>query len=207
MTQFAVSSDKELITSHAQTRAGFIEAALAKNEKAKPYIAQANTLRSYAKTVETPKELKNIPQIQSLLLTASGLSDKALKYFDDSDKNEAIDKLIDNFLAPAGKDFIDELVYRFLIIRGDSLGGEMRNYVGLIAQIKLIRKILSILETSGVNYSILKKKKKDRNKWDSKSYEDDFKDAENIAAITWKDSAKSRLLVFNAKIPLVDNNI
>lgn len=207
MAQFAVTSDKELITSHAQTRAGFIEAALAKSEKAKPYIAQANILRSYAKTVKTPKELKNIPQIESLLLTASGLSDKALKYFNDSDKKEAIDKLIDNFLDPIGKDFVDELVYRFLIIRGDSFGGEMRNYIGLVAQIKIIRKILSILEVSGKNYFILKKKKKVKNKWDSKSYENDFKDAEDIAAIAWGDSAQSRLLIFNAKIPLVNNNI
>lgn len=207
MAQFAVSSDRELITSHAQTRAGFIEAALAKNEKAKPYIEQANTLRSYAKTVKDPRELKNIPQIKSLLLTASGLSDKALKYFDDLDKDEAIDKLIDNFLAPAGNDFVDELVYRFLIIRGDSLGGEMRNYVGLVAQIKLIRKILSILEGLNTNYSILKKKNKARNKWDSKSYEDDFMDAENIVAISWQDSDRPRLLVFNVKIPLVNNNI
>ena len=29
---------EELVTSHEQTRAGFIEAALAKNYKAKPYI-------------------------------------------------------------------------------------------------------------------------------------------------------------------------
>lgn len=34
MAKFVVTSDKDLITSHAQTRAGFIEAALAKNEKA-----------------------------------------------------------------------------------------------------------------------------------------------------------------------------
>lgn len=207
MAKFVVTSDKDLITSHAQTRAGFIEAALAKNEKAKPYIEQAKTLRSYAQTVDNPKQLKNIPQIKNLLLTASGLSDKALKYFGDSDKNEAIDTLIENFLEPAGKDFADELVYRYLIIRGDSLGGEMRNYVGLVAQTKLIRKILGILEASGINYSILKKKKKARKKWDSKSYEDDFRDAENIAAIAWNNSNKQRLLILNAKIPLVDNNI
>lgn len=207
MAKFVVTSDIDLITSHAQTRAGFIEAALAKNEKAKPYIEQAKTLRSYAQTVDNPKQLKNIPQIKNLLLTASGLSDKALNYFDDTDKNEAIDTLIEKFLEPAGKDFADELVYRYLIIRGDSHGGEMRNYVGLVAQTKLIRKILSILEASGINYSILRKEKKARRKWDTKSYEDDFRDAENIVAIAWNNSDKPRLLILNAKIPLVDNNI
>lgn len=87
MTRFAVNSDKELITSHAQIRAGFIEAALTKNEKAKPYIDQAKTLKSFANTVNHPILLKSIPQIKNMLLTASGLSDKALNYFDDDDKS------------------------------------------------------------------------------------------------------------------------
>lgn len=203
MTRFVVTSDKDLITSHAQTRAGFIEAALAKNEKAKPYIEQAKTLRSYAHTVDNPKLLKNIPQIKNLLLTASGLSDKALNYFDDSDKLEAIDKLIENFLEPAGEDFADELAYRYLIIRGDSLGGKMRNYVGMVAQIKMIRKILIILDASDTAYHILRKKNKARNKWDNQNYENDYSTAEEITAISWN----SRLLLFNAKIPLVNNNV
>lgn len=207
MAKFVVTSAKDLITSHAQTRAGFIEAALAKNEKAKPYIEQAKTLRSYAQTVDNPKQLKKITQIKNLLLTASGLSDKALKYFDDSDKLEAIDKLIENFLEPAGEDFADELVYRYLIIRGDSLGGKMRNYVGMVAQIKMIRKILSILDAGGKDYQILRKKNRAKNKWDRKNYEHDYRTAEEITAIAWGSSTKPRLLLFNAKIPLVNNNI
>lgn len=203
MTKFVVTSDKYLITSHVQTRAGFIEAAIAKNVKAKPYIEQAKTLKSYAQTIDNPKLLKNIPHIKNLLLTASGLSDKALNYFDDSDKLEAIDKLIENFLEPAGEYFVDELVYRYLIIRGDSLGGEMRNYVGMIAQIKIIRKILSILDASDIAYQILRKKNKAKNKWDNQNYENDYNTAEEITAIAWN----GRLLLFNAKIPLVNNNV
>lgn len=203
MTRFVVTSDKYLITSHVQTRAGFIEAAIAKNAKAKPYIEQAKTLKSYAQTIDNPKLLKNIPQIKNLLLTASGLSDKALNYFDDSDKLEAIDKLIEYFLEPAGEYFVDELVYRYLIIRGDSLGGEMRNYVGMVAQIKIIRKILSILDASDIAYQILRKENKAKNKWDNQNYENDYNTAEEITAIAWN----GRLLLFNAKIPLVNNNV
>lgn len=123
---------EELVTSHEQTRAGFIEAALAKNYKAKPYIEQAKTLKSLASCVSTPAELLNIPEIRNCLLTASGLSDKSLKYFTEEDKDEAIKKLISEFLEPTGATFVDELVYRFLLIKGDSLGGSMRNYVGLL---------------------------------------------------------------------------
>lgn len=207
MTKFAVTSDKDLITSPAHTRAGFIEAALTKNEKAKPYIEQAKILKSYAQTVCNPKQLKSIPQIQNLLLTASGLSDKSLNYFNDSDKHEAVDKLIENFLEPAGDDFAEELVYRYLIIRGDSLGGEMRNCIGIVAQIKIIRKLISILDASGKDYSILRKKNKYKKAWDKKDYENDYATAEEISAISWNNCSKSRILLFNAKIPLVNNNV
>lgn len=207
MQRFAVNSYSELVTSHAQTKAGFIEAALTKNERAKPYIEQAKSLRTYARQVDDPHRLLAIPQIRDALITASGLSDKALKYFDAEDKTEAINKLIETFLVPAGERFADELVYRFLIVRGDSLGGGMRNYVGSIAQIKLIRKILSVLELRSLNYNILTTKNKTKNRWQAKNYENDYRMAEDIAAIAWTSTNGPRVLFFNAKIPLVNNNI
>ncbi len=61
------------------------------------------------------------------LLTASGLSDKSLNYLTEEDKTLAIKGLIEKFLEPAGENFIDELVYRYLPIKGDALGGKARN--------------------------------------------------------------------------------
>lgn len=202
-----ITSAQDLVTSRQQIRAGFIEAALAKNEKAKPYIEQARTLRAYALTAETPIALLDIPAIRPALLTASGLSDKAFKHFTDADKTEAIHALIKNFLEPAGDDFADELTYRFLLIKGDSLGGSMRNYVGDLAQIKLVRKLLSLLALQNINYSILAKEKKKSNRWLPGDYEADFSAASDIAAIHWIHEGKTRLLFFNTKIPLVNNNI
>ena len=68
--------------------------------------------------------------------------------------------MIEEFLVPAGDCFVEELVYRFLIIKGDSLGGQMRNLVGLIAETKLKRKILSLLSMYQIDYSVLFKKGK-----------------------------------------------
>ena len=42
---------------------------------------------------------------------------------------------------------------------------------------------------------------------DQKNYENDYNIAEDITAIAWGESSKPRLLLFNAKIPLVNNNI
>lgn len=199
-----ICSAQDLITSHEQTRAGFIEAAMAKNIKAKPYIEEAKTLKSIASSVKSPDKLIEKTKIYSALLTAAGLSDKACKYFTDEDKRVAIKELIDKFLAPAGANFVEELVYRFLLIRGDSLGGSMRNYVGTIAQMKLIRKILSIFSIQKIEHKILLRK---NTKWREISYEKAFEIADDIRAITWNIGNKPRILLLNAKIPLVRNNV
>ena len=114
-----ISKADDLITTHEQTRAGFIEAALVKSDKAKPYIVQASSLKAIASKINSPKKLLKEESIRPSLLTASGLSDKALKHFTDEDKTVAINKLIETFLIPAGSKFVDELVYRFLIFKGD----------------------------------------------------------------------------------------
>ena len=202
---------EDLITSREQTRAGFIEAARAKNYKAQPYIEQARTLKSLSSQAASPSDLLNIEEIRNSLLTASGLSDKAFKYFTEEDKTEAIRILISEFLAPAGENFVDELENRFLLIKGDSLGGSMRNYVGSVAQVKLVRKILSILSMQQIAFQILFKDDKKNNKWQTLSYEDVFERVDDVTAIYWnivpQDKSYDRVLFFNATIPLVKNNI
>ena len=199
-----IHSAKDLITSHEQTRAGFIEAAMAKNQKAKPYLEQARALKNIAQTVENPMALIDKAEIYSALLTASGLSDKAFKYFQEEDKKVAIHELIDKFLKPAGNCWRDELIYRFLLIKGDSLGGSMRNYVGAIAQMKLVCRVLSILSMEGLLYKILRRNAKE---WEVLNYEQSFEFADDIKAITWKKGRKSKVLFFNTTIPLVKNNV
>lgn len=198
---------QDLITTREQTRAGFIEAALEKNRKALPYIEDAKTLKLYASRAKTPMELLDIPNIRQGLLTASGLSDKSLKYFDDTDKLEAIKKMIEEFLLPAGRGFVDELVYRYLLIRGDSLGGSMRNLVGTIAEMKLKRKIFSVLSMLQISFNVLSKRNKSSNRWTHLSYEDAFSIADEICAISWSIDGFDKVLFFNATIPLVRNNV
>lgn len=202
-----ISRAEDLVTTHEQTRKGFIEAALEKNRRAKPYIENAKTLRNFAMKAKTPNDLLNILQIRKGLLTASGLSDKALTHFTEDDKVVAIKELIDNFLIPAGDNFVDELVYRFLLISGDSLGGTMRNVVGAIAQMKLIRQLLSVMEMRQIQYAIMLKNDKKRFLWRRMRYNDAFDYADEIVAIMWQFNGIKKVLFFNTKIPLVNNNI
>lgn len=202
-----ISSAKDLVTTREQTRAGFIETALEKNRKALPYIEEAKTLKLYASRAKNPMELLEMSDIRKGLLTASGLSDKSLKYFDESDKTDAIYKMIQEFLIPSGEGFVDELIYRFLLIRGDSLGGAMRNIVGTIAEVKLKRKILSILSLHQIPFQILKKGNKAKNSWENLDYESAFDDADEICAISWMYDDFPKVLFFNTTIPLVKNNV
>ena len=204
-----ITSSENLVTSPAQRRAGFMEAALEKNRKSKSYIDEAKTLKQLASKASEATDLLSIPAIRDGLLTASGLSDKSWKYFTERDKTEAIKKLIEEFLEPSGDGFIDELVHRFLLIKGDSFGGSMRNLVGKIAEMKFVRKLLSVLSISGATYRVLSKenKKKKKNLWQDMSYKKDYELADSIAAITWELKGKNRVIFFNRKIPLVGHNV
>ena len=199
-----IRKSEDLVTSREQTRAGFIAFALEKNRRSTPIIESAKSLKVLASQAKTAKSLLKIADIKPALLTASGLSDKAVNYFTEEDKDKAILGLIENFLEPAGKYFVDEVVYRYLLIKGDSLGGSMRNIVGVLAQQKFVRTLLSNLSVSNTNYQWLDSKTK---QWNNKPT-NDFSIEEQLKALSWKNlKGKNRILAFNLNIPIVKNNI
>ena len=198
-----LKSSKDLVTPYEATRAGFVALALEKNRKATPFIAEARALKAEASKVSFPLKLLTIKTIRSSLLTAAGLSDKAEKHLQEEDKIKAIKGLIENFLEPAGKDFVEELVYRFLLTRGDQLGGSMRNLGGTLGERKLSRAIISSLNLSKISYKWLHTKSK---KWINKS--DDDTDIElHLKGLSWENSYGIRTLIFNRNIPLVKKNV
>ena len=204
MPKTLIKTYEDLVTSREQTRAGFIAFALEKNRRSMPIIESAKSLKILATRAKTAKDLLNISEIQPALLTAAGLSDKAVNYFNEDDKKKAILSLIENFLEPAGSYFVDEVVYRYLLIKGDSLGGSMRNVVGAIAQHKFVRSLLSNLSISGTNYQWFNNKTK---KWEEKP-KNDFSIEEQLKALSWKNTkGEHRILAFNLNIPIVKNNI
>jgi len=198
-----LKSSKDLVTPYEATRAGFVALALEKNRKATPFIAEARALKAEASKVSIPLKLLTIKIIRSSLLTAAGISDKAEKHLQEEDKIKAIKGLIENFLEPAGKDFVEELVYRFLLTRGDQLGGSMRNLGGTLGERKLSRAIISSLNLSKISYKWLHTKSK---KWINKS--DDDTDIElHLKGLSWENSYGIRTLIFNRNIPLVKKNV
>jgi hypothetical protein len=198
-----LKSGKDLVTTYEAVRAGFVSLALEKNRQATPYVEEARALKIAASTVKKPSDLLNISDIQSGLLTAAGVSEKATNHLLAQDKAEAIKGLIKNFLEPAGGKFIEELVFRFLLIRGDTLGGSMRNIGGALAQRKLTRAIISAIKIAGQSYQWLHC---ETNRW-AKMSDNDADIEIFVKGISWNRNSQSRSVLYNLTIPIVGNNI
>jgi hypothetical protein len=196
-------SSDDLVTTYEATRAGFVALALEKNRRATPYVAEAKALQEAALKARTPADLLSIKGIESGLLTAAGLSDKSLVHLLPEDKAEAINGLIKNFLEPAGERFVEELVFRFLLTRGDALGGSMRNIGGVLAQRKLTRAIISTLTIAGMRYRWQHTKTRQWADMTSDDSEIEF----SLRGLSWESESKPRTLIYNLTVPLVKNNV
>jgi len=198
-----LKSSKSLETTYEAVRAGFVALALEKNRRATPFVAQARALKTAASKARSARDLLKIPDIQAALLTAAGVSDKATNHLQESDKHEAVDGLIKNFLEPAGMNFVEELVFRFLLTRGDTLGGSMRNIGGFMAQKKLTRAILAYLRLVGYECQWLHS---ETNTW-AELPQDDADVELSLRGLSWDTGNAPRTLVYNLTVPLFRNNV
>ncbi|MFZ5586085.1 MAG: AvaI/BsoBI family type II restriction endonuclease [Thermodesulfobacteriota bacterium] len=156
-----------------------------------------------ASKAKFPSDLLDNAELLPALVAAAGVSDKAAKHLTTVHKREAILGLLREYLEPAGPDFVEELVFRFLLNRGDTLGGSMRNVGGFMAQCKLSRCLLSHLtlakhdplwlNTSNGNWQHLPA--------DNAGIEHYLK------GLHWKIGKKNRTLIYNLTVPMVKNNI
>ena len=202
-----LNSYKSLITPYEEIRAGFISLALEKNKEATPFVEEAKALKAIASKTVKPKDLINMKEIQQSLLTASGISEKAKKYLEEKDKIKAITGLIENFLEPSGRYFIDELVYRFLLTKGDTLGGIIRNLAGAVGERKFTRILISTFFINDKDFMYLDvnsrawiKLEADRQKYESEL-------ERRIKGLHWRSKGKNRILIYNLTVPIVKKNV
>lgn len=198
-----LKSSKDLETTYEAIRAGFVGLALEKNRRATPFVAQARALKASASRVKTPADLLKIKEIRAALLTAAGVSDKATNHLQESDKHAAMSELIKNFLEPAGANFVEELVFRFLLTRGDTLGGSMRNIGGFMAQKKLTRSLIAHLKMAGKTCQWLHS---ETNVW-ADLPEDDTDIELQLRGLCWVLPKGPRTLVYNLTVPFLGNNV
>ena len=92
-----------MVTTHEQTRAGFLNIALEKNKVGDPYVKNALAFKAMVANTKGPDEFLDMPEIRPFVLTASGLSEKSMKYLDEGN----------NTLQFPGISSTDYLVFRY----------------------------------------------------------------------------------------------
>lgn len=192
-----------MITKHEETRAGFLKIALEKNKAGDPFVKNALAFKAMVTHTKKPEDLLIIPTIRPFLVATAGLSDKSLTYLNEEDQTLAVQELIEKFLKPAGSNYIDEAIFRYLLIKGDTVGGIMRNRIGKLGQERLIRMIFSVMNVRAIHCNKLST---DSKIWERA--ETSAADAEKeLRALHWSNQSGERILIFNAKIPAVNKNV
>ena len=196
-----LSTSSDLITSPDEIRTGFISLALEKSRLATPIVEQAKAIRVSAMSIRQASDLIKNDKLKPVLLAAAGVSNKAARHMLADNRDEAITSFISTFLEPAGKNFVEELVYRFLLTRGDTLGGSMRNMGGLLAQKKFTASIIATLNATKTPRNFLHKT---NGVWSNAMHN---RSSTNTKAISWSHKNGNRTLVYNINVPIVRKNI
>jgi Restriction endonuclease BsobI. len=193
----------DLVTTYNETRSGFISIALEKNRRATPYVEEARALQLRVKSAKAPNDLFGLIDIRFGLIAAAGISDKAAGHLGEEGCNDAIKEFIENFLIPAGDKFQEELVFRYLLTKGDSLGGSMRNIIGALSQKKLNTSLLAALRLNRKPYKWLHESSKC---WVSS--EESVVESDNAKGLSWTNkNMQNHVLYYNITVPIVKNNI
>jgi hypothetical protein len=204
MNNLNVTSAANLITTPEARRSGFLEYALRRNKEAVPFIDKAKALKATLQAhTNQPHDILNIVKIRDSLLEAAGISVKAKAHLSIVDKERLLADFIEKVLAPCGGEYIDEIIYRYLLTSGDALGGKMRNIVGSIANEKLNRFVISQLQICQIDFSFATNVQGFIN---AEEYSIDI--AEIIKAVKWQtNDGEQRLLIYNINVPQVSKNI
>jgi type II restriction enzyme len=188
-------SPNDLVTTYEEIREGFIKLALEKSRKAEPMVQEARQLQQMALRIPSLDALLQCADLVPALLTAAGFSDKASQYICEEDKHKALDEFASQYVKPAGAKYVEELVFRFLLTRGDTLGGSMRNLAGALAQRRFVRCLSAQMRLGGREFLWLT----EHGGWIP---EDDPETVETRAkGLSWRTGEEHRTLLFNSQIP------
>jgi type II restriction enzyme len=169
------------------TQSGFLQQALRKTKEANPYVDHAKQLLDKLQIALKPQDLIDIEEIRGDLITAAGFSDKATNYFSSSELEKALLEILQEIEKKAGPDWRTEIVYRFLLTRGDTLGGVMRNIMGAEAKAKFTGAIIEALQGRAISCNISCSRA----------------NADKVQQISWP----KRILLFDKKPKLIGKNV
>ncbi len=180
-----INQAENLQTKHRAICDGFLAQAIQKTKKAEPFVKEAKTFYKALKKIRTTEKLLASTKYRNDLTSACGFSDKAKSQLTERELSDAIKKVLTRIYKKSSSNFRENILYRYLLTKGDTLGGSMRNLTGASAGTKLTEKIIERLSKRKNKIEVLKSK------------------SGKIQRVIWN----SRTLLFDVKPPLIGKNI
>jgi type II restriction enzyme len=181
-----INRASDLVTSHQAVCSGFLGQALTKTQKATPYVEAALSFWRALQGASEISELLRSTEYRDHLLAAAGFSDKAMNHLSQSELSQALQKVFETILKRSGMHFREEVFCRYLLTKGDALGGQRRNITGAAGQTRLTKAILEALKRARTAHDTVR-----------------AANGEKIQRISWN----SRRLLFDVKPKLIDKSI
>jgi type II restriction enzyme len=149
-----VKTAADLVTSRKATTQGFIAQAHAKVILANPHIEDALRLDRVLQAVNNPEDLVDKAEVRTLLVAAVGLSEKAVGHLSPQEQTRIVREGLREVHNYAGQHWKQQVLLRFALTRGDSLGGTSRNLAGANAKDQFADAVLHALRSKGWNCSV-----------------------------------------------------
>lgn len=194
-----IKSAKSLVTTKEMVKKGFINFAIKRNEILEPFINDAKKFSKKYTNMKNKKDLLN--NFRDELIDAAGFSVKSRKFLTDKDIDEFLKSFLDKFSSKNISEIKEDIIFRYLLTRGDALGGKMRNIIGNLGEIKFISFLLDNLREKKLKTKIIFKDKSIVEKIRSNIQINDIK------YIGWQIKNKNRVMAFNLNIPITKKNI
>lgn len=144
----------DLVTSREATTRGFIDQAQQKVRLASGYIQQARDLDDILATGRELRDLLADEDMRHTFLTAIGFSEKAISHLSKSQQEAVLDGSLAELEAVAAVSLRQEIVYRFLLTSGDSVGGVIRNLAGAQGKDIFSNAVLAALKNGGHKFTV-----------------------------------------------------
>lgn len=175
----------DLVSTAEDTAKAFALQALRKTDLATYYLDAADTFEFKLSRLGNLNDIVNNEDIRGELLTSVGISDKAKKYFTSETAKSYLEEIVKKIDSQSPENLKVDLVNRFLLTSGDSMGGRSRNLIGREGGERLIQFVKEALEGKKIHYEVSSNAQ------------------EKTTAITWQ----GRIMLFDVKPSWIGKNI
>ena len=172
-------SCRSLVTQNKMIEWGFLWQSLRRSHEARLYIDEANLLKELVESVENITDVVKILPIEDILFPV-----KARKHLSPKRCKALADKILKD-LAETSDNWQEELITLHLLTKGGSLGGRMRNIIGMEGSRQFVEIIFTSLKQKNIEL------------------EDVIYGKDKVKEIRWA----HKTLLFDKNIPFIGKNV